>query len=154
MVLPVRQPGRQKAPTSPDCPCSRSRFSRANARILRAAQETRVPMKVWTLKLHRWIALLFSLPLVIVLGTGLVLSVEPWRVGRAIKPGTLTADQVRILLDKHDPQGRAGAISYRAYDNTLTIGRAGSGATVDVATGATQAAPSWLAATLGTMRRT
>jgi uncharacterized iron-regulated membrane protein len=111
-------------------------------------------MKVWYLKLHRWIALLFSLPLLIVLGTGLVLSVEPWLVVHAIKPGTLTADQVRALIEKHDPENRASAISYRAYDNTLTIGRAGSGAMVDVASGDRQAAPPALAATLAAMRRT
>jgi hypothetical protein len=29
-------------------------------------------MKVWLLKFHRWVALVFALPLVFVLGTGLV----------------------------------------------------------------------------------
>jgi uncharacterized iron-regulated membrane protein len=37
-------------------------------------------MKPWFLKLHRWISLLFALPLVVVLGTGLILSFEPWVV--------------------------------------------------------------------------
>jgi hypothetical protein len=111
-------------------------------------------MKLWFLKFHRWIALLFSLPLVIVLGTGLILSAEPWLVVKAIKPGTLTAEKVQALLDQHDSQRQARAISYRSYDNTLSIGGRGRGAAVDVATGAKQAAPSALAATLGTMRRT
>jgi uncharacterized iron-regulated membrane protein len=111
-------------------------------------------MKPWLLKFHRWIALLFSLPLVIVLGTGLVLSVEPWLVAGAIKPGTLTPEKVQALIDKHDPQGRARAVGYRSYDNTLSIGGRGNSTTVDAATGAKQTAPSALAATLGTMRRT
>lgn len=111
-------------------------------------------MKPWYLKLHRWIALLFSLPLIIVLGTGLVLSIEPWLVVKSIKPHTLTAGQVEALLDRYDPQGRAGAISHRSYDDTLTIGRPANGSVIDLATGARQAAPSALAATLSTMRRT
>lgn len=111
-------------------------------------------MKPWLLKFHRWLALLFSLPLVIVLGTGLVLSVEPWLVERAIVPGTLTPEKMQALIDKHDAQGRARAVSYRSYDNTLSIGGRGSATVVDVATGEKQAAPSALAATLGTMRRT
>ena len=41
-------------------------------------------MKAWLLKLHRWVALLFALPLVFLLGTGLILSFEPWLVVRAI----------------------------------------------------------------------
>ncbi|HEY7231912.1 MAG TPA: PepSY-associated TM helix domain-containing protein [Pseudolabrys sp.] len=110
-------------------------------------------MKPWLLKAHRWIALVFSLPLVTVLGTGLVLSVEPWLVVQAIKPGTLTTEKVHALLDKYDPSGSASGISYRSYDNTLTIGGRGSGMVIDAATGA-PTAPSTAAALLGTMRRT
>lgn len=110
-------------------------------------------MKAWLLKLHRWIALIFALPLVVVLGTGLILSVEPWLVVRAIKPGTLTVEKIQALLEKHDAEGQARAISYRSYDNTLSIGGRGASTVVDVATSA-RAAPSALAATLGTMRRT
>src|SRR5437868_11590015 len=102
-------------------------------------------MHPWYLKFHRWTALLFSLPLVIVLRTGLVMPVEPWLVTRAIQPNSLNADRLQALLAQHDPQGRAGAISYRSYDGALTIGRPGSGTIVDIASGATQAAPSALA---------
>lgn len=110
-------------------------------------------MQIWLLKLHRWIALLFSLPLVVVLGTGLILSAEPWLVVQAIKPGTLTTEKVQALLDQHDSQGRATAISHRSYDGTLSIGGRRGGTVVDVATG-TQTAPSSLAVMLGTMRAT
>ncbi|MCC6203127.1 MAG: PepSY domain-containing protein [Gammaproteobacteria bacterium] len=112
-------------------------------------------MKAWLLKLHRWIALLFALPLVVVLVTGLVLSLEPWLAVRAIEPGSLTAEKIQALLAQHDPEGRARSIAYRSYDNTLTVsaGR-GSGATVvDLATGQTRDGPSALADLLTTARR-
>jgi hypothetical protein len=35
-------------------------------------------MKAWLLKFHRWVALAFALPLIVVVSTGLLLSVEPW----------------------------------------------------------------------------
>ncbi len=34
-------------------------------------------MKAWLLKLHRWLALVFALPLIVVIATGLVLSFGP-----------------------------------------------------------------------------
>lgn len=110
-------------------------------------------MKASLLKLHRWTALLFALPLVIVLGTGFILSAEPWLVVQAIQPNTLTAEKVQLLLAQHDPQGQARAISYRTYDNTLTIGGGRGGTVVDAATGA-PVAPSALATVLGAVRRT
>ena len=51
-------------------------------------------MNVWLLRLHRWVALIFALPLVFVLGTGLILSFEPWLVVRAIEPGSLTLAKI------------------------------------------------------------
>lgn len=110
-------------------------------------------MKVWLLRLHRWVALVFALPLLIVLGTGLVLSVEPWLTVSAIQPGALTGARVQDLLAKHDPAGQARAISYRAYDNTLTLGAGrGGGKVIDVASGEALPGPSQLAQTLGSMR--
>jgi uncharacterized iron-regulated membrane protein len=117
-------------------------------------------MKAWLLRLHRWVALVFALPLVLVLGTGLILSFEPWLVVGSIKSGALTPAAIEKLLSQHDPAGKARALSYRSYDNTLTIGggRGAKGttvdaATVDAATGEVQAGPSALARTLLTMRR-
>lgn len=111
-------------------------------------------MKAWFLKLHRWVALVFALPLAIVILTGLVLSFEPWLVTNAIDPGALTPQQVQALLGKHDPQGQTRAIAYRSYDRTLTLraGR-GGGTVVDVATGEAQSGPSSAAGILGTTRR-
>lgn len=111
-------------------------------------------MKIWLLKLHRWVALIFALPLLFVLGTGLILSFEPWLVVRAIEPGMLTAAKIESLLARHDPAGQARAIIYRSYDNTLTIGAGrGGGTVVDVKTGEALPGPSALANALVTMRR-
>ena len=51
-------------------------------------------MKAWLLRLHRWVALLFALPLAVVLATGLILSFEPMLVIRASKPGSLDAGKI------------------------------------------------------------
>jgi hypothetical protein len=100
-------------------------------------------MKIWALKIHRWVALTFALPLVFVLCTGLILSFEPWLVTRAIAPGALTVSKIEALLSQHDPDGKAKALVYRSYDGTLTInGLRGSGIVVDVASGQELAGPS------------
>jgi uncharacterized iron-regulated membrane protein len=111
-------------------------------------------MKVWLLKLHRWVALLFALPLFFVLGTGLILSFEPWLVVGAIAPNSVTPARIQTLLNQHDPSGQARTLVYRSYDNTLTIsaGR-GGGTVVDVATGQALPGPSTLANSLVTARR-
>ncbi len=111
-------------------------------------------MKAWLLRFHRWGALLFALPLVFVLGTGLILSFEPWFVVRAIEPGSLTPARIQALLSRHDPSGQARALVHRSYDKTLTIsaGR-GGGTIVDVATGQALPEPSASASFLLTMRR-
>lgn len=111
-------------------------------------------MNAWLLKLHRWVALVFALPLTFLLVTGLVLSFEPWLVARAIEPGSLTTARVEALLGRHDPQGQARALVYRSYDNTLTIGAGrGGGTVVDVVTGQALPGPSAPASALVTMRR-
>jgi uncharacterized iron-regulated membrane protein len=111
-------------------------------------------MKIWALKIHRWVALTFGVPLVFVLGTGLILSFEPWLVVRAIAPGALTVSKIEALLQQHDPDGRAKALAFRSYDGTLTInGLGGSGIVVDVASGQALAGPSALANLLVTARR-
>jgi uncharacterized iron-regulated membrane protein len=111
-------------------------------------------MYLWLLRLHRWVALLFALPLVFVLGTGLILSLEPWLVVGSIKPGSLTSEQVLSLLQQHDPAGRARSLVQNSYDRTLTIsaGR-GGGTVIDLAGGQVLPGPSALTSTLVTVRR-
>lgn len=109
-------------------------------------------MKPWFLRLHRWVALIFALPLIIVLATGLVLSFEPGLVTAAIPPGALTVEKVRAAITEHDPQGQARAMSFRAYDGTLTLSGRDGGTVVDVATGQRVAGASALSRVLGTAR--
>jgi uncharacterized iron-regulated membrane protein len=116
--------------------------------------EGKIVMKAWFLKLHRWVALVFAVPLIIVMVTGLVLSFEPWLVTRAIEPSSLNPQKVQALLSQHDPRGQARAIVYRSYDRTLTLGSGrGSGVVVDTVTGEVRARPTILARVLGTARR-
>jgi uncharacterized iron-regulated membrane protein len=112
-------------------------------------------MKPWLLRLHRWLALAFALPLLVVMATGLVLSVEPSLVVGAIKPGSLTPERIEALVARHDPGGQARGINVRSYDGTLTIGggRGNPGVVVDIATGEKLAGPSTLANVLVTARR-
>ncbi|MCC6947306.1 MAG: PepSY domain-containing protein [Bradyrhizobiaceae bacterium] len=111
-------------------------------------------MKVWLLKLHRWIALVFALPLLIVIGTGLILSVEPWLVAGSIEPNSLSPAGIEKLLSQHDPAGQARSLAYRSYDNTLTIGAGRSNGTIiDAATGQVRPGPSALASVLVATRQ-
>lgn len=103
--------------------------------------------------LHRWLAVIFSIPLALVIVTGLILSLEPWLVVRAIQHQSLTAGKVTALLDRYDPSGEARAVSYRSYDNTVTIGSGRGGTVVDVASGERLEQPSALARLLVTARR-
>lgn len=74
------------------------------------------------LRLYRWLALVFALPLLAVIGSGLVLALEPIAHQAALRPGTLTADRVDRLLARHDPLGQAWFIALKPYDDRLLIG--------------------------------
>ena len=63
------------------------------------------------LKIHRWTTLLFALPLLIVIVTGLILSAQPMLQQAAIKPGALTQERLERLLAQHDPAGEARALA-------------------------------------------
>src|SRR5262245_42445725 len=111
-------------------------------------------MRPWLVKLHRWTALIFAFPLVFLLGTGLILSFEPWLVLRSIEPQSLTSARIENLLNQHDPDGQGRVLVYRSYDKTLTIGTGrGAGKVIDTATGEVRSGPSATANVLVTMRR-
>lgn len=78
-------------------------------------------LKSWLLRLHRWLAVAFALPLAAIILSGLVLSFEPLLVQNSIAPGSVTADGLIAVLDKADPAGRARAMSVRPYDQTLNV---------------------------------
>ena len=111
-------------------------------------------MKPWLLRLHRWAALAFALPLLVVIVTGLILSFEPVAVMSAIRPGTLTADKINAAITRHDPQGQARAVTYRSYENSLTLGAGrGGGTRVDAATGEVKTSTTRTADLFQTSRR-
>ncbi len=91
-------------------------------------------IKPWLLRLHRWLTLVFALPLAVIVLSGLVLSVEPAAQVVAAKPGSLTTDRVLALLAQHDPEGKARSLSFRAYENRLSIGGVRPDDTIDVDT--------------------
>jgi PepSY-associated transmembrane protein len=111
-------------------------------------------LKAWLLRLHRWVALLIALPLVVILATGFILSFEPMLVIGAIKPGSVDAAKIERLLVKHDPEARARGLSLRSYANTLTLGIGRqAGPIVDLETEDIARTPSALANWLQTSRR-
>lgn len=89
-------------------------------------------LKQWFLKIHGWLAVIFAVPLAVVIVTGLVLSFEPIVQYTGIEPGTLTVEEVQKYLAKHDPEGKARGLSHRAYENTLTIDGAGPEGEVEI----------------------
>lgn len=93
--------------------------------------------KPWMLRLHRWLALAFAVPLLGVVLTGLVLSFEPIAVTQTIKPGSLATERVLDLLRTHGPESGARSLSIRPYDGVMAITDAeGERIDVDLATGA------------------
>ncbi|MGE0417839.1 MAG: PepSY domain-containing protein [Acetobacteraceae bacterium] len=76
-------------------------------------------MKQVLLFLHRWVAVIFSIPLTVLILTGLILSFEPiahLTAGRAVESGLLTA-----ILKKHDPNDTAKRLVYRNYDGSVEL---------------------------------
>ncbi|WP_246663062.1 PepSY domain-containing protein [Pseudolabrys sp. FHR47] len=108
-------------------------------------------LRFWLLRFHRWIALTLSIPLAVVIVTGLILSFEPMVVG-AGNP-TVTPASISAALVKYDPEGKARSISVRGYDGTLSIGNRNQATIVDLATNERAAAPGTLATVFGTSRR-
>ena len=116
--------------------------------------EGNIKMSFWLRKLHRWVALVFALPLLVVIVTGLILSFEPWLVTTGAVPGSVKAERVVELISEYDPAGQARGIVHRTYDKTLIIGSGrGTGIVVDAVTGEKRPGISALANLLNTTRR-
>lgn len=108
-------------------------------------------LRFWLLRFHRWIALALSIPLAVVIVTGLILSFEPMVMG-ATNPA-VTPASIGAALAKYDPEGKARSISIRGYDGTLSIGNRNQAIIVDLATNERAPAPGALAALFGSSRR-
>ena len=105
-------------------------------------------------KLHRWITLVFSLPLAVVIVTGLILSVEPM-VATGPGPVAVTADGLAAVLAKHDPGNQARTLFIRGYAGNVSLGGARHGAMthVDLATNSRIDNPGTLAGLFSSSRR-
>ncbi|MFM1813397.1 MAG: hypothetical protein RLZ98_92 [Pseudomonadota bacterium] len=109
-------------------------------------------MKAWLLWMHRWIALIFAVPLAVVIVTGLILSFEPMAVVNGIKPASLTTERMLALIDQHDPRGEATRISVQHYNGTLTL-QGEDRVSIDLATGSRAEARSELSDLFRSSRR-
>lgn len=107
--------------------------------------------RFWLLRFHRWIALTLSIPLAVVIVTGLILSFEPMVIG-ASSPA-VTPASIGTALAAYDPESKARSISIRGYDGTLSIGSRDQAIVVDLATNARATTPGALATLFGTSRR-
>ncbi len=92
-------------------------------------------LKAYSLRLHRWSALLFALPLLVIILTGLVLSFEPLAQQAGLARPLQAAD-VLGWLDRHDPAGKARSLSIRPYEGLMTITLPGGETRIDLSTGA------------------
>jgi uncharacterized iron-regulated membrane protein len=107
-------------------------------------------LKNWLLRIHRWTTIVFSIPLAILIVTGLILSFEPMVIGTG--SAALTLDRLDSLLQKHDPDAKARSLVLRSYSGTVSL--AGSeNVTIDIASGERLASPGALAELFTTSRR-
>lgn len=88
--------------------------------------------KPWLLRIHRWVTLVFAIPLAVIVLSGLVLSFEPVAQVTSIAPGSLTLATLENLLTRHDPEGKARSLTFRSYENRLSIGGVRPDDTIDV----------------------
>ncbi|PTM41261.1 PepSY-associated TM helix domain-containing protein [Bosea sp. 124] len=101
-------------------------------------------LKPYWLRFHRWITLVFALPLIALILSGLVLSVEP--LAQRTRPAApVTEASVLAALARFDPEGKATGLSIRTYDQLMTLNGAGPDGAVDVSlrTGAEIDEPGW-----------
>ncbi len=99
-----------------------------------SSKRTRQPLTARLMQWHRWIVLVFLVPLLVLFISGLVLSFEPVANDRQLSPRQVSLAQVELILATHDPQGKANSLQMRSYDNLLTLseGRTGPSKRVDI----------------------
>ena len=105
-------------------------------------------MKPLLLRFHRWISLIFAIPLAAVILTGLLLSLPPILQTANVQPGSLTLQKIEALMDQHDPSGAARSLRFDAFQNMLSIGNV----SVDPNTGLQAEGGHWLSELIGKSR--
>jgi len=95
------------------------------------------------LTLHRWITLVFALPLLAIIATGLILSFEPMAQVSGISGATIDPGRVAELVKQHDPDGKARGLSLDAGRQLMRL-QGARGMAIDLVTGEPAAASSSL----------
>jgi uncharacterized iron-regulated membrane protein len=88
-------------------------------------------IKAYALRFHRWLALLFALPLLVIIVTGTILSFEPL-TQRAALDRPLTGQAVLDYLAKFDTDGKATGLTLRPYEQTLTVAGVGEDGEIEI----------------------
>ncbi|WP_041797834.1 PepSY-associated TM helix domain-containing protein [Rhodopseudomonas palustris] len=91
------------------------------------------------LKLHRWTTFVFALPLIAIIFTGLILSVEPIIQSRGLPAGMVDAERITGLLQRYDPAGKARGLAINAGGQQMRL-MGVNAPTIDLATGEAAAA--------------
>lgn len=92
-------------------------------------------VKSLLLKFHRWISLVFALPLLAIILTGLILSFEPAVQVGAIKPQSVDAMRVIELIRQYDPDGKARGVSINSAEHRIAL-QGADAVEIDLASGA------------------
>lgn len=110
-------------------------------------------LQLWLLRLHRWITLTLSIPLAVLILTGLVLSFEPMVQQHGHAP--LAAEMLDAVLTKHDPNGAARTLVVRGYAGVVSISgaRRSDAIHIDLATNERVASPGAVAEIFTASRR-
>ncbi len=95
------------------------------------------------LTLHRWITLIFALPLFAIIATGLILSFEPLVQVGGIGGPAIDPARIVELVKRYDPDNKARGLSINAAGQRMTLQGSGTPA-IDLVTGAPAAASSGL----------
>ena len=78
-------------------------------------------IKPLLLRLHRWVTLVFALPLLAIILTGLILPFEPAVQVSSIKPQSVDAARVVDLIKRYDPDGKARGVSINSAERRITL---------------------------------
>lgn len=84
------------------------------------------------LRIHRWIFVVFAIPLAVIIFTGLILSFPPILQTTGIQPKSITLSQVEGWLAQHDPEGKARAIRFDHFEKYVSIQGVGPDGSVDI----------------------
>lgn len=73
------------------------------------------------LKLHRWITLVFALPLLALIITGLIISFQPVVQTMSVVPGSIDLSRVEKVLARFDPDGKARGLAIDGASGHLRL---------------------------------